>query len=93
MLVAKANSKENNIISSIIPFPNNTNLLDKYLETFVISEDLFNYNAKTIGEKIKLKKYYDLKKEIADRLVLDDEYVGKTYYNLETICKILSKTR
>lgn len=93
MIAAKVNKEKTNIISSIIPFPNNNSLLEKYLETFVISEDLFNYNAKTIGEKLKLKKYYDTKKEYADRLVLDDEYVGKTYDNLEIICKIISKTR
>lgn len=66
-----------------------------YLKNFIISKEIFNIDIKYEDLDI-LKKYYDNTYEKVSVLVMDDEYVGITFDNLDkinTLIKKLVKTR
>lgn len=44
-----------------------------------------------IIDSLGIEKYYKAKKEHADQLVLEDEFVGKTYNNLKIIKQVLKR--
>lgn len=68
-------------------------LLEEYLKRYDIAKDVFRDEmVSTAHDKIILKKYYDSQYECAITLVIDDEVVGITFDNLQTIEKVLVKT-
>ena len=62
-----------------------------YLKNFIISKETFNINIKPCNIDI-LKRYYDDKYKKASILVMDDEYVGITFDNLEKINTLIKKS-
>lgn len=56
------------------------------LKNFNIAKDDFSILTNNINNE-ELLKYYLIKKAYADMLVKEDEFVGKTYDNLEKIEK------
>ena len=71
--------------------------LIKYLGKIDISRDFVSFSDTLVNEisksdelRNKVASYYDVKKEYADRLVMEDEFVGRTYDNLESIEKVLT---
>ena len=61
-----------------------------YLKNFIISKEIFNIDIKYEDLDI-LKKYYDNTYEKVSVLVMDDEYVGITFDNLEKINTLIKK--
>ena len=61
-----------------------------YLKNFIISKEIFNINIKPRNIDI-LKRYYDDYKK-ASILVMEDEYVGITFDNLEKINTLIKKS-
>ena len=66
------------------------NELLNYLTNFIISEDVFNINIKCENIDM-LKRYYDSAYKTASVLVIEDEYVGITFDNLEKINTLIKK--
>ena len=62
-----------------------------YLKNFIISKEIFNINIKPCNIDI-LKRYYDDNYKKASILVMDDEYVGITFDNLEKINALIKKS-
>ena len=62
-----------------------------YLKNFIISKEIFNINIKPNNIDI-LKRYYDDNYKKASILVMDDEYVGITFDNLEKINTLIKKS-
>ena len=62
-----------------------------YLKNFIISKETFNINIKPCNIDI-LKRYYDDNYKKASILVMDDEYVGITFDNLEKINTLIKKS-
>ncbi len=62
-----------------------------YLKNFIISKEIFNINIKPCNIDI-LKRYYDDNYKKASILVMDDEYVGITFDNLEKINTLIKKS-
>lgn len=62
-----------------------------YLTNFIISKEIFNINIKPRNIDI-LKRYYDYNYKKASILVMDDEYVGITFDNLEKINTLIKKS-
>lgn len=62
-----------------------------YLTNFIISKEIFNINIKPRNIDI-LKRYYDAAYKKASILVMDDEYVGITFDNLEKINTLIKKS-
>ncbi len=62
-----------------------------YLTNFIISKEIFNINIKPCNIDI-LKRYYDAAYKKAAILVMDDEYVGITFDNLEKINTLIKKS-
>ena len=62
-----------------------------YLTNFIISKEIFNINIKPRNIDI-LKRYYDAAYKKAAILVMDDEYVGITFDNLEKINTLIKKS-
>lgn len=62
-----------------------------YLKKFIISKEIFNINIKPCNIDI-LKRYYDDNYKKASILVMDDEYVGITFDNLEKINTLIKKS-
>ncbi len=67
------------------------NELLNYLTNFIISEDVFNINIKCENIDV-LKRYYDSAYKAASVLVIEDEYVGITFDNLEKINTLIKKS-
>ncbi len=65
--------------------------LISYLRSFTISKEIFNIKIKENNIDI-LKKYYDDMYKKASILVMDDEYVGNTFDNLEKINILIKKS-
>ena len=65
--------------------------LISYLKSFVISKEIFNAKVRENNVDI-LKKYYDAMYKKASILVMDDEYVGNTFDNLEKINILIKKS-
>ena len=61
-----------------------------YLKNFIISKEIFNINIKHNNIDI-LKRYYDAAYKKAAILVMDDEYVGITFDNLDRINEFLNE--
>lgn len=61
-----------------------------YLKNFIISKEIFNINIKPCNIDI-LKRYYDDNYKKASILVMDDEYVGITFDNLDRINEFLNE--
>ena len=61
-----------------------------YLKNFIISKEIFNIDIKYEDLDI-LKKYYDNTYEKVSVLVMDDEYVGITFDNLDRINEFLNE--
>ena len=61
-----------------------------YLKKFIISKEIFNINIKPNNIDI-LKRYYDDNYKKASILVMDDEYVGITFDNLDRINEFLNE--
>lgn len=61
-----------------------------YLTNFIISKEIFNINIKPRNIDI-LKRYYDAAYKKASILVMDDEYVGITFDNLDKIDTLIKK--
>ena len=61
-----------------------------YLKNFIISKEIFNINIKPNNIDI-LKRYYDDNYKKASILVMDDEYVGITFDNLDRINEFLNE--
>ena len=61
-----------------------------YLKNFIISKEIFNIDIKYEDLDI-LKKYYDNTYEKVSVLVMDDEYVGITFDNLDKINTLIKK--
>lgn len=67
-----------------------TNELEKYLEKYDISTQLFEKSlVNTEEDKRILKRYYDSAYEHAKTLVVDDELVGISFDNLDIMNSIL----
>ncbi|MCI5732509.1 MAG: hypothetical protein MR296_00495 [Tenericutes bacterium] len=62
-----------------------------YLRSFAISKEIFNIKIKE-GNIDILKRYYDDMYKKASILVMDDEYVGNTFDNLEKINILIKKS-
>ena len=62
-----------------------------YLRSFAISKEIFNIKIKA-GNIDILKRYYDDMYKKASILVMDDEYVGNTFDNLEKINILIKKS-
>ena len=62
-----------------------------YLKKFIISKEIFNINIKPRNIDI-LKRYYDDNYKKASILVMEDEYVGITFDNLEKINTLIKKS-
>lgn len=72
----------------------NENVLLDYLKNFDIARDLFDKSVvKSNNDRALIKRYYDSKRENADRLVMEDEFVGITYKNLDTIDNLLEESK
>jgi len=72
----------------------NENVLLDYLKNFDIARDLFDKSVvKSNNDRALIKRYYDSKRENADRLVIEDEFVGITYKNLDTIDNLLEENK
>lgn len=72
----------------------NDNELLNYLKNFDIARDLFDKSVvKSNNDRALIKRYYDSKRENADRLVIEDEFVGITYKNLDTIDNLLEENK
>lgn len=70
------------------------NELLNYLKNFDIARDLFDKSVvKSNNDRALIKRYYDSKRENADRLVIEDEFVGITYKNLDTIDNLLEESK
>ena len=55
---------------------------------------LFNISmVKNSSDRVVMKRYYDSKLKHANVLVTDDEFVGITYKNLETINDLLKENK
>lgn len=68
--------------------------LEEYLKTYIISREVFDTTTvKTEYDNMLLKRFYDDSKANADRLVIEDEFVGITYDNLDTIEQTLNKNK
>lgn len=65
--------------------------LISYLRSFAISKEIFNIKIKE-GNIDILKRYYDDMYKKASILVMDDEYVGNTFDNLEKINILIKKS-
>jgi len=78
--------KEKQQDCSIIEFP--TNSLVKYLKDYDIRKQEFNYPVSDSDIAI-LKRYYDDTYDFAARQTLDDEYVGNSFDNLDTIKRLI----
>lgn len=75
--------------TKIIDFPTNK-VLENYLKKFIISKEDFDYNMiLNEDDKVILQKYYVDSYNHAETLVMDDEYVGKSFDNLDKISKVL----
>ena len=61
------------------------------MKNFIISKEIFNINIKPNNIDI-LKRYYDAAYKKAAILVMDDEYVGITFDNLEKINTLIKKS-
>ena len=61
-----------------------------YLKKFIISKEIFNINIKPCNIDI-LKRYYDDNYKKASILVMEDEYVGITFDNLDKINTLIKK--
>lgn len=88
----QAMKTENNITNNkIIDFPTDK-VLENYLKKFIISKEVFSCDLLADKEDFNLlERYYKDSYEQAETLVMDDEYVGITFENLDRICKILKK--
>ena len=62
-----------------------------YFKNFIISKEIFNINIKPNNIDV-LKRYYDDNYKKASILVMDDEYVGITFDNLEKINTLIKKS-
>lgn len=62
-----------------------------YLKKFIISKEIFNINIKPRNIDI-LKRCYDDNYKKASILVMEDEYVGITFDNLEKINTLIKKS-
>lgn len=62
-----------------------------YLKKIIISKEIFNINIKPRNIDI-LKRYYDDNYKKASILVMEDEYVGITFDNLEKINTLIKKS-
>ena len=62
-----------------------------YLRSFAISKEILNIKIKE-GNIDILKRYYDDMYKKASILVMDDEYVGNTFDNLEKINILIKKS-
>ena len=62
-----------------------------YLKKFIISKEIFNINIKPCNIDI-LKRYYDDNYKKASILVMEDEYVGITFDNLEKINTLIKNS-
>ena len=61
------------------------------LKNFIISKEIFSINIKPNNIDV-LKRYYDDNYKKASILVMDDEYVGITFDNLEKINTLIKKS-
>lgn len=85
-------AKKQEYIKSSNVYVLKVNSLDAYLNNYVISKEIFNYDDPLDDSKRNiLLRYYDDSKEKADRLVIEDEFVGITYDNLDIIKNKLIK--
>ncbi len=85
---------KNKIISSNDTFVSLFTNLEEYLINFNIAKELFDRSiVKTDQDKALLIRYYDNSLERANRLVIDDEYVGITYDNLDIINSIINENK
>ena len=72
----------------------NDNVLLEYLANFDIARELFDVSmVKNNSDRVVMRKYYDSKLKHANVLVTDDEFVGITYKNLETINDLLEENK
>ena len=68
--------------------------LEEYLKTYIISREVFDTTTvKTEYDNMLLKRFYDDSKANPDRLVIEDEFVGITYDNLDAIEQTLNKNK
>lgn len=78
--------KNSKLINYLVVHEANNN---KYLDNFDITKD--NFNSLFISNKDELKRYYDKEYNHAVTKVMDDEYVGITFDNLDTIKDFLEE--
>lgn len=62
--------------------------LVNYLRSYVISKEVFSVDIDS-KDIVVLKKYYDSAYNKASRLVIEDEYVGNTFDNLDKINRLI----
>ncbi len=68
-------------------------LLD-YLKNFDIARDLFDKTVvRSNNDRAIIERYCDSKREHANLLVMEDEFVGITYKNLDTIDNLLEESK
>lgn len=78
--------KNQKLISYLIVHENKINT---YLNNFDITKD--DFNPLLISSKDELIKYYDREYNLALTKVMDDEYVGITFNNLDKINEVLEE--
>ena len=72
----------------------NNSMLLEYLANFDIAREMFDENmVKNSSDRVVMKRYYDSKLKRANVLVIEDEFVGITYKNLETISDLLDENK
>ena len=72
----------------------NNSMLLEYLANFDIAREMFDGSiVKNSSDRVVMKRYYDSKLKRANVLVIEDEFVGITYKNLETISDLLKENK
>lgn len=80
----------NSVVASFL----SNRCLETYLKKFVISkETFFEGMVKTQEDVALLERYYVDSCDKASRLVMDDEYVGITFDNLDVMGKVIRQNK
>lgn len=80
----------NSVVASFL----SNRCLETYLKKFEISKELFfEEMVKTMEDVNLLEKYYVKNCNKASRLVMDDEYVGITFDNLDVMSKVIRQNK
>ena len=81
-------------VTSVVASFLSNRCLETYLKKFEISKELFFEGMiKTDEDVALLERYYLNSCNKASRLVMDDEYVGITFDNLDVMSKVIKQNK